>query len=412
MGAPSVGIALGSDAPRLAGVGDPETIDVRHLNYLSIVGVSNALRSGHFTRGFKPPDEYVMSMDVPDLVRQSLGDEEIQAGVSLGDEDAICFTPTRSLVYRSEGLLSDEGVSEYAHDFERLAVSEGRRKTKYTLTYVDREEKFTVPGNRTDPVLERLLEGALRVDGVLEDDESVTGVFRFSELTLIVAEQRLLKHVGGYTWDGDFEVYDYDDVTGLHFEDGSVATAVVLEADGRPERIKAPNEQAGVVRQTLQEALFDYYDVGSLADLNRKIAVETEDPNADSSDDHSSGLGLDSGIDPLVSDSDDEEEADADAGTESKAQTGSQKSETASAQGGGASTGQTAQSTTSSADLESASKEAANAAANAGAASSDDLAAVTDQLENLTAAVEQQNKLLKQQQKTVKQLIEELRRGR
>jgi len=32
-------------------------------------------------------------MDVPDLVRQSLGDEEIQAGVSLGDDDAICFTP-------------------------------------------------------------------------------------------------------------------------------------------------------------------------------------------------------------------------------------------------------------------------------------------------------------------------------
>jgi len=105
-------------------------------------------------------------------------------------------------------------------------------------------------------------------------------------------------------------VYDYDDVTGLHFEDGSVATAVVIEAAGRPERIKAPNEQAGVVRRTIQEALFDYYEVDSLDALNRKIAVETEDPNADESDDHSSGLGLDSGIDPLVSDSDDSEAAE------------------------------------------------------------------------------------------------------
>lgn len=371
------------------------------------VGVSNVLRSGHFTLGFKPPDEYVMSMDVPDLVRQSLGDEELQAGVSLGDEDAICFTPTRSLVYRSEGLLSDEGVTEYAHDFERLAVSEGRRKTKYTMTYVDREEKFTVPGNRTDPVLERLLESHLRVDDVIEDDEAVAGVFRFSELTLIVAQQRLLKHVGGYTWDGDFEVYDYDDVTGLHFEDGSVATAVVLEADGRPERIKAPNEQAGVVRQTLQEALFDYYDVGSLDDLNRKIAVETEDPTADSSDDHSSGLGLDSGIDPLVSDSDDEE-------TEEETRTAgeTQKSGTASAGESDSSTGQTAQSAASTVDLESAAEQASDAAADATAASSDDLEAVTDQLENLTAAVERQNEVLKKQQQTVKQLIEELRRGR
>ena len=349
-----------------------------------------------------------MTMEVPDLVRQSLGDEEIQAGVSLGDEDAICFTPTRSLVYRSEGLLSDEGVAEYAHDFERLAVSEGRRKTKYTMTYVDREEKFTVPGNRTDSVLERLIESHLRIDGVIDADEAVTGVFRFSELTLVVAQKRLLKHVGGYTWDGDFEVYDYDEVTGLHFEDGSVATAVVLEADGRPERIKAPNEQAGVVRQTLQEALFDYHDVGSLDDLNRKIAVETEDPTSDGSDDHSSGLGLDSGIDPLVSDSDD----DADAKTDAEATPETQRSATASMDGSDSTTDRTAQTAGSAVDLDSASEQAATVASNATAASSDDLEAVTEQLENLTAAVERQNEVLEKQQQTVKQLIEELRRGR
>jgi len=370
--------------------------------------VETGLRSWCFTRGFKPPDEYVMSMDVPDLVRQSLGDEEIQAGVSLGDDDAICFTPTRSLVYRSEGLLSDEGVSEYAHDFERLAVSEGRRKTKYTMTYVDREEKFTVPGNRTDPVLERLVESNLRIEGVLDDDESVTGVFRFSELTLVVAQQRVLKHVGSYTWDGDFEVYDYDDVTGLHFEDGSVATAVVIEADGRPERIKAPNEQAGVVRRTLQEALFDYHDVDSLDALNRKIAVETADPNADESDDHSSGLGLDSGIDPLVSDSDDEESAAEPEPSSEQASTGTASTATRERD---SSTGQSAQTAASTVDLESAA-DAASTAAESTAASSDDLEAVTDQLEDLTAAVEQQNELLEQQQRTVKQLIEELRRGR
>ncbi|SFR92779.1 hypothetical protein SAMN05216559_1148 [Halomicrobium zhouii] len=348
-------------------------------------------------------------MDVPDLVRQSLGDEEIQAGVSLGDDDAICFTPTRSLVYRSEGLLSDEGVSEYAHDFERLAVSEGRRKTKYTMTYVDREEKFTVPGNRTDPVLERLVESNLRIEGVLDDDESVTGVFRFSELTLVVAQQRVLKHVGSYTWDGDFEVYDYDDVTGLHFEDGSVATAVVIEAGGRPERIKAPNEQAGVVRRTLQEALFDYHEVDSLDALNRKIAVETEDPNADESDDHSSGLGLDSGIDPLVSDSDDDEAAESEP-EPAAGQSGGGTAST-SARERDSSAGQSTQTAASTVDLESAA-DAASTAAESTAASSDDLDAVTDQLEELTAAVEQQNELLEQQQRTVKQLIEELRRGR
>lgn len=329
-------------------------------------------------------------MEVPDLVRRSLGDEEIQAGVSLGDEDAICFTPTRSLVYRGEGLLSDEGVSEYPHDFVRLAVSEGRRKTKYTLTYVDRKAEFSVPGNRTDPVLERLLESTLRVDDVLDDDESVTGVFRFSELTLIVAQQRVLKHVGEYTWDGDFEVYSFDDVTGLHFEDGSVATSVVIETEGRPQRIKAPNDQAGIVRQTLEEALFDYYDAGSLDELNREIAVDEDEPD-DEATDHSSGLGLESGIDPLVSDDD--------GSAEEASEPTEQVRESATRQPG--------QNAASTVDLD----ETAAAADSAEAAGSDDLESVTDQLADLTAAVEQQNRLLERQQRTVKQLIEELRRG-
>ena len=43
-------------------------------------------------------------MEIPNLVRQSLGGEEIEAGVNLGDEDLICLTPTRTLLYRAEGL--------------------------------------------------------------------------------------------------------------------------------------------------------------------------------------------------------------------------------------------------------------------------------------------------------------------
>ena len=112
-------------------------------------------------------------MELPDLVRQALGDEAVTAGVNLGDEDAVCFTPTRTLVYRGEGLLSDEGVSEYTHDFERLSVSEGRRKTKFTMTYVDDKQSFGVPGKRTSAVLERLLEGNLRVKDVIGSSDAL-----------------------------------------------------------------------------------------------------------------------------------------------------------------------------------------------------------------------------------------------
>jgi len=315
-------------------------------------------------------------MDIPDLVKQELGDEEIQAGVTLGDEDAVCFTSTRTLVYRGEGLLSDEKVEAYPFDFERLNISEGRRKTKFTLVYTDGKRDFGVPGSRADAVLERLIEGTLRVSNTIDAEERVTGVFRFSELTLVITEGRLLKHLGSVTWDSDFESYPFDAVTGLDFEKGSVATAIVLAVDDRPERIKAPSDQAPAVRKTLQEALFAFHEVSSLSDLNTKVATDAEDES-----DEESGLGLESGIDPLVSDD------DTDAGGD---ETATPTQTTASAE---PSTQAVAPSTDSSEQ-------------------SGDIAALERQIADLTAAIEQQNERIAAQEETIQTLIEELRQGR
>jgi len=315
-------------------------------------------------------------MDIPDLVQQELGDEEIQAGVTLGDEDAVCFTRTRTLVYRGEGLLSDEKVETYPFDFERLTISTGRRKTKFTLVYTDQKREFGVPGSRADAVLERLIEGTLRGSTVIGAEESVTGVFRFSELTLVVTDNRLLKHLGNVTWDNDFESYEFDAVTGLEFEEGSVATAIVLGVNDRPERIKAPSEQAPAVRKTLQEALFAFHEVSSLADLNAKVVSEPEEEPDDND-----GLGLESGIDPLVSD-------DEDGASDQPAEPDSTTASTTSAP----------------------SRTPAEPSPHSG--DSGDIAALEQQVARLTAAIEQQNERIEAQEETIKTLINELRQGR
>lgn len=247
-------------------------------------------------------------MDIPDLVQGALGGEEIQAGVSLGDEDAVCLTPNRTLVYRGEGLLSDEQIEEYSHDVEQITVSEGRRKTKFVLEHIDGTESFTVPANRGEKVLELFLEGVLRLEGVIEPKESLVGVYRFSELTVIVAEGRLVKHIGEQVWNEDYEVYPFEDVTGLEFERASVATSVTLSIDGRPQRIKVPNDTAPVVRQTLEKALFAYYDVGSLDELNRVVDDRSgaDAESVDAADDGTDDFEFGDDFDPLVSD--DEEE--------------------------------------------------------------------------------------------------------
>jgi len=336
-------------------------------------------------------------MEIPDLVQQELGDEEIRGGVNLGDEDAACFTPTRTLVYRGEGLLSDEKVASYPHDFERLTVSEGRRKTKFSLVYTSEKLELSVPGSRGDAVLERLLEGKLTASGGIEADETIAGVFRFSELTLVVTDRQLLKHIGNVTWDADYEAFSFDDVTGLEFEEGSVATAVVLSFNERPERIKAPSEQAPMVRKTLEEALFAYHEVGSLAELNAKVGADPEE----SASDAGNGLGLESGIDPLVSN--DEEDGD---GSEAESASASTQATTASTSDQGttaeARTG-TQSSDTSDIDTDSVDPDTT---------ADSDIAELEAQVAELTAAVEAQNEQLQKQERTIKQLIKELRQGR
>ncbi|MDS0294499.1 DUF7115 domain-containing protein [Halogeometricum luteum] len=219
-------------------------------------------------------------MSQPQMVQSALDGEPVVARVALGGEDELYATPTRTLVYRSEGLLSDETVEEYPHEAERVAVSEGRRKTKVALDYgLDGERTFALSNKHLDRALHPVLEGVLKANGILADDESVERLFRFSELTLVVAGGRVVKHIGASLWDEDFEEYRFDDVTDLRFEGGSVATSVVLTVGGRQERFKAPNEDARQLRETLESALLAHRGVASVDELRA-----ASEPEADATD--------------------------------------------------------------------------------------------------------------------------------
>jgi len=93
-------------------------------------------------------------------------------------------------------------------------------------------------------------------------------------------------------------------VTGLEFERTSVATGIVLDVGGRPQRVKVPNDAAPAVRQTLQEALFAFHDVASIEEFNRVRGTdESGEPDAEEGADD---LTFGSGIDPLVTDREDD----------------------------------------------------------------------------------------------------------
>ena len=243
-------------------------------------------------------------MSQPEIVQAALAGEDVVARVDLGGEDELYVTPTRTLLYRAEGLLSDESVEEYAHDAERITVSEGRRKAKVTLDYgLDGQETISLPAKRLERALQPIVEGVFKANDVLEDDEQMERLFRFSELTIVIAGERVVRHIGANLWDEDFESYHYSDVTDLDFEDGSVATSVVLTVNGRQERFKAPNDDARAVRAALETTLLSYWGVDSLEELRAAAESDEEEAESDGAEGDQSGeVSFGDGPDPLIAD--------------------------------------------------------------------------------------------------------------
>lgn len=305
-------------------------------------------------------------MSVPEPVRERLHDEQVEAAVSLGDDDALVITRTRTLRYRSEGLISDASVAEHAHDAEAISLSEGRRKATIHLDYgVDGAGEVSVPVSALGDVLPPLLSAVLRTNGVLEAGEAIEEVYRLGELTIIVAGGRVVKHVGDALWDVDAAEYDYDDVTGLDVEEGSVSSQLIVEVGGRPQWIKLPSDRARGIRERIESALLSHHGAASYREFERRQG----------DDGSSTGSGSDAG-----------------GGSEETTDPGDAS--------GGSDTGV--------ARLDFGGD--VGGVVDAGSGASGDVEDLAAEVADLREAVERQGERIETQQRTIERLIEELRR--
>jgi hypothetical protein len=348
---------------------------------------------------------YTTGMDaLPELLSEAVGDTTVVDTVDIGGGDAVAVTHRTTHVYRSDGLLSDESVETFDHDIDRLSVRSKRRKSEIRTENIDSEAGFTVPSKVADRIVEAMLEGILRTSEVIGTDEEVIAQFRFSELTFVVTEQRLLEHVGGAVWDGDFEAVEHADLTGLDFEKGSVATQVVIETDQRRRRVKVPNEHAGGVRRAIQDAVFGFYGVSSLEELQTDFA-EAAEARTESRD---GAIGADH------ADSD-RRSVDESTATASDPDSGESTEEfvsadwTSPADQDAGSAWDTAISEGGS--VPSAAPDPADDAS-AGRSADPDVEALAEQVESLSEQVEHQTELIESQFELIEQLVDELRRGR
>jgi len=347
-------------------------------------------------------------MDVPAAVATAVDDERVAASVPLNGDDALFVTPTRLVLYRADGLLSNESVAVFDHDAERVTVSEGRRKATITLDYgLDGEDSFSVPSGRLDDVLHPVLAVALNAAGVTDPGESVRRTFRFSELTLVVTSARVVRHVGAAVWDTDYDEIPYADVTDVGTEEGSVASQLVLETNARSQRIKIPNESFRDVRETVERSLYESYGVESYAAFRREVGEAEDDEAAPSAVDDFA----DSGIDPIQpdipADPDDAAVDEAEPATEP-----SPAADAASEQGAGAASEHAAEQRASAATATTRERDRPDPAADADREPDVDLDALADDLSAVRDALDEQCERATEQRERIERQREAIARQR
>jgi len=185
---------------------------------------------------------------------------------------------------------------------------------------LDGTETLSLPSSRIDDALFPILAGVINAAGVTEPGESVLKTFRFSEITLIITSRQVVKHIGTPVWTEDFETFEYASITDVTFEEGSVATTVVLTHDGRQDRFKIPSDDARAVREAVVDAVCAFHEVDSIDALRAQVAAAADDEPDTPVDAEASADQLDfgEGIDPLGANPPDvDPEGNPDAATES-----------------------------------------------------------------------------------------------
>lgn len=338
--------------------------------------------------------------ELPDQLSRAIGDAEVIDTIDIGGGDTIVITPETTYVYRSDGLIRDESVETFSHAVDRLSLRSKRRKSSIQLEAIDSEESFTVPSKIVDDVVEGMVQGILLTNEIIDDD-AVLSLFRFSELTLVVTEQRLFEHIGNAVWDDDADTVEYADLTGLDFERGSVATQVVLETKDRRRRVKVPNEQAGAVRRAIQNAVFDFHGVESLEEFEAtRPEPSTEEDSAAEADADTDARNEKSGF----VDSSDESSADSADNFVSAGWTPPAENSSSSTP---ANQEPSSSQTSDDGFARSASSQETTTQQN-----HVELDSLSQQVETLSQQVQRQTDLIESQQELIEQLVAELRRGR
>lgn len=212
-------------------------------------------------------------MDIPGLLSDSIREEEkIVSRVLVASGTNMITTNERVFIHREEGIINNEIFEEYSLDVEQISVFSDKRKARVVLSYgLEGTREFSVYAKYYERVVDPLVRGVIKATGVVEPGELIRHVHRYGQLTIVLTDKQVLKHIGIALWSRDYESYRHEDIARIDIETGGASAEILIEYKGRIHRIKTDKERARRICVQARNCLALYRDCIDYQEYEKKI---------------------------------------------------------------------------------------------------------------------------------------------
>lgn len=219
-------------------------------------------------------------MELPDVISDLiLDDETILSRTLISNGVELIVTSTRLFLYRGVGLINTESFEEYKLNVDRISISLDRKKAQIILDYgINRPSvEFQAHRKYLDMIYDPLIRGAIHANNTLQQRESIKKICRKGELTIVLTNMKILKHIGTSLWDIDFESFDLETISKIYVDAGGISSELIIESNNRLHRIKTTANIAQSLCDSSINELISFHNFPTYSEFQKSSLSSSDD---------------------------------------------------------------------------------------------------------------------------------------
>jgi hypothetical protein len=126
-------------------------------------------------------------------------------------------------------------------------------------------------------IYDPLIRGAIHAKNTLQQGESIKKICRKGELTIVLTNMKILKHIGTSLWDIDFESFDLETISKIYVDAGGISSELIIESNNRLHRIKTTANIAQSLCDSSINELISFHNFPTYSEFQKSSLSSSDD---------------------------------------------------------------------------------------------------------------------------------------